>query len=75
MNMSRIEKVPLEPDSKGITTPQKTSINHDMHEGNVDSFFVDPTAEAAVLKKFDQIVLPQCFIFLILCYLDRSNIG
>lgn len=75
MNMSSMEKVPLEPDLKVITTPRTNSVNHDMHEGSVASISIDPIAEAAVLKKFDQIVLPQCFVFLILCYLDRSNIG
>lgn len=37
--------------------------------------YIDPQAEASVLRKFDRIILPQCFIFLVLNYLDRSNIG
>ncbi|KAL3419475.1 nicotinic acid plasma membrane transporter [Phlyctema vagabunda] len=37
--------------------------------------YIDPEAESRTLRKFDMIVLPQAFIFILLNYLDRSNIG
>lgn len=40
-----------------------------------NEIYIDPIQEASVLRKFDKILLPQCFIFLLLNYLDRSNLG
>lgn len=40
-----------------------------------ETFYVDPEKEKSALKKFDRIFLPQAFIFLLLNYLDRSNLG
>lgn len=37
--------------------------------------FIDPEKEKAVLRKFDKYVLPQAFLFILLNYLDRSNLG
>ena len=36
---------------------------------------IDPAQEKAILRKFDKYVLPQAFIFILLNYLDRSNLG
>jgi MFS family permease len=37
--------------------------------------YIDPEKEKAVLRKFDKFLLPQAFIFILLNYLDRSNLG
>lgn len=39
------------------------------------SIYIDPAAEKAVLRKFDKFLLPQAFLFILLNYLDRSNLG
>ncbi len=36
---------------------------------------VDPEKEKAVLRKFDKWLLPQVYVFILLNYLDRSNLG
>lgn len=36
---------------------------------------IDPEKEKAALRKFDKYILPQAFIFILLNYLDRSNLG
>ncbi|RVX72090.1 hypothetical protein B0A52_04688 [Exophiala mesophila] len=41
----------------------------------VESIYIDPEKEKAVLRKFDKYVLPQAFVFILLNYLDRSNLG
>ncbi|CRK18593.1 hypothetical protein BN1708_012402 [Verticillium longisporum] len=41
----------------------------------VETIFIDPDEEKAVLRKFDKWVLPQAFVFILLNYLDRSNLG
>src|SRR3954467_10173394 len=40
-----------------------------------ETIYIDPEQERAVLKKFDKYVLPQAFLFILLNYLDRSNLG
>jgi hypothetical protein len=50
-------------------------VNEDDTQHSTSEIYIDPVQEASVLRKFDKIVLPQCFIFLLLNYLDRSNIG
>jgi MFS family permease len=37
--------------------------------------YIDPEKEKAVLRKFDKWILPQAFVFILLNYLDRSNLG
>lgn len=39
------------------------------------TIFIDPAAEKSVMSKFDKYILPQAFIFILLNYLDRSNLG
>ena len=41
----------------------------------VASVFVDPHHEKTAMRKFDMILLPQIALFVLVCYLDRSNIG
>lgn len=41
----------------------------------VETIYIDPEKEKAVLRKFDKYVLPQAFVFILLNYLDRSNLG
>jgi hypothetical protein len=36
---------------------------------------IDPALEARTLRKFDRYLLPPLATILILCYLDRSNLG
>jgi hypothetical protein len=43
--------------------------------GHAAVIFVDPVKEKAALRKFDKIFLPQAFVFLVLNYLDRSNVS
>jgi MFS family permease len=40
-----------------------------------ETIYIDPEKERAVLKKFDKYLLPQAFVFILLNYLDRSNLG
>lgn len=40
-----------------------------------ETIYIDPEKEKAVLRKFDKWVLPQAFVFILLNYLDRSNLG
>lgn len=42
---------------------------------NSEIIYIDPAKERAVLKKFDKYLLPQAFLFILLNFLDRSNIG
>lgn len=62
-----------EVDDLNTTPVDSSSLDDNQHA--VSEIYIDPVQEAAVLRKFDKIVLPQCFIFLLLNYLDRSNIG
>jgi hypothetical protein len=39
------------------------------------AIYIDPEKEKAVLRKFDKYFLPQAFLFILLNYLDRSNLG
>ena len=41
----------------------------------VAAIFVDPHHEKTAMRKFDIILLPQIAAFVLVCYLDRSNIG
>lgn len=40
-----------------------------------ETIYIDPEQEKAVLRKFDKFLLPQAFVFILLNYLDRSNLG
>ncbi|KAM0286463.1 hypothetical protein ACHAQH_000889 [Verticillium albo-atrum] len=51
-------------DSGAVTNPQ-----------TIETIHIDPEEEKAVLRKFDKWVLPQAFLFILLNYLDRSNLG
>lgn len=62
-------KIPTVHDYKG---PEDSS---DEGVSEVAQIYVDPEKEKAALKKFDKIFLPQAFIFLVLNYLDRSNVS
>ena len=42
---------------------------------STDTIYIDPAKEKLVLKKFDKFLLPQAFLFILLNYLDRSNLG
>jgi hypothetical protein len=42
--------------------------------GDASTIYIDPEKEKACLRKFDKFFLPQAFIFLVLNYLDRSNV-
>jgi MFS family permease len=61
------------------TSPSKNSSTLDITTGSVHvtpaSIYIDPEKEKSVLKKFDKYVLPQTFLFILLNYLDRSNLG
>ncbi|KIX95862.1 uncharacterized protein Z520_08570 [Fonsecaea multimorphosa CBS 102226] len=37
--------------------------------------YIDPEKEKAAFKKFDRYVIPASFIFMVLCALDRNNLG
>lgn len=41
----------------------------------LETIYIDPEKEKAVLRKFDKFLLPQAFVFILLNYLDRSNLG
>lgn len=43
--------------------------------GDASSIYIDPEKEKACLRRFDKFFMPQAFIFLLLNYLDRSNLG
>lgn len=44
-------------------------------DGTSETIYIDPEKEKAVLRKFDKFLLPQAFLFILLNYLDRSNLG
>ncbi|KAF2432934.1 high-affinity nicotinic acid transporter [Tothia fuscella] len=65
---------------------EKTTIINDVDEKTADALsslgetiestiYIDPEKEKAVLRKFDKWLLPQAFVFILLNYLDRSNLG
>jgi hypothetical protein len=56
-------------DQKGDTASISTGVD------NHPTIYIDPEKEKAVMRKFDKYLLPQAFIFLLLNYLDRSNLG
>ncbi|KIX92931.1 uncharacterized protein Z520_11407 [Fonsecaea multimorphosa CBS 102226] len=55
----------------GGSTSSKVPDDHD----DDASIVVDPVLERRVLRKFDLLVCPQLGLLLLLCQLDRSNIG
>jgi hypothetical protein len=61
------------------TSPSENSSTLDITIGIVHviptSIYIDPEKEKSVLNKFDKYVLPQAFLFILLNYLDRSNLG
>lgn len=42
---------------------------------DASTIYIDPEKEKACLRKFDKFFMPQAFIFLVLNYLDRSNVS
>jgi hypothetical protein len=46
----------------------------DVSEGSSTAIYIDPSKEAAAMRKFDMTVLPVSVIFLILSSLDRNNV-
>ena len=66
-------------DSKNPAMVDEKSANHGSEisigsSRDAATIYVDPEKEKACLKKFDKYFLPQAFIFLLLNYLDRSNV-
>lgn len=62
--------------STNSSTSLPSSIDNNAHiQGQVQTIEIDPAAERAVLRKFDKYLLPQAFLFILLNYLDRSNLG
>jgi hypothetical protein len=57
--------------SGGSTSPKVP----DDHDDDDAAVVVDPVLERRVLRKFDLLVCPQLGLLLLLCQLDRSNIG
>lgn len=57
-----------------ISLPTSTSSIREKAD-DTSTTSIDPLKEKACLRKFDRIVLPQCFIILLVNFLDRSNIG
>jgi hypothetical protein len=57
---------------------EKDAASIDAGVGTIDTFetiHIDAEKEKAVMRKFDKYLLPQAFIFILLNYLDRSNLG
>ena len=46
-----------------------------MDHNEVAVFSIDPHHEKTAIRKFDIILMPQIAAFVLVCYLDRSNIG
>ncbi|KAG4422004.1 hypothetical protein IFR04_004863 [Cadophora malorum] len=44
-------------------------------ETSSQAIYIDPEKEKAALKKFDEYTVPASFVFMLLCALDRSNLG
>ncbi|PVH74234.1 high-affinity nicotinic acid transporter [Cadophora sp. DSE1049] len=61
-------------DVKSVNNTVQAAIDIDSIP-TTDSIYVDPIIRKKALRKFDKYVLPQLYVFALLCYLDRSNIG
>jgi hypothetical protein len=51
------------------------NVSEELMIGDASTIFIDPEKEKACLRKFDKFFLPQAFVFLVLNYLDRSNVS
>jgi hypothetical protein len=51
------------------------NISEDVAIGDASTIYIDPEKEKACLRKFDKFFMPQAFAFLVLNYLDRSNVS
>ena len=51
-----------------------TEVSSDIVAIDASEIYIDPEKEKKVFHKFDKIFLPQAFVFLLLNYLDRSNV-
>jgi hypothetical protein len=50
-------------------------ISEEVMIGDASTIYIDPEKEKACLRKFDKFFMPQAFAFLVLNYLDRSNVS
>jgi hypothetical protein len=55
--------------------PTNASASTESIVAEASEIYIDPVKEKAVLRKFDKFFLPQAFAFLVLNYLDRSNVS
>lgn len=62
-------------DAKEIVMSDVTSTSDKSEGCTQEAIYIDPEKEKAVLRKFDKYILPQAFLFILLNYLDRSNLG
>lgn len=51
------------------------NIGQDSRPAVTEEVIDDPTAERKLMRKLDLIILPMMFMFYMLSYLDRVNIG
>lgn len=62
-------------DEKAASLSSLDVANGALVDGTSETIYIDPEKEKAVLRKFDKFLLPQAFLFILLNYLDRSNLG
>lgn len=62
-------------DEKAASLSSLDVANGVLVDGASETIYIDPEKEKAVLQKFDKFLLPQAFLFILLNYLDRSNLG
>lgn len=56
-------------------TPSKVDTNSvDDEVSGTTTIFIEPTKEAAALRRFDKFFVPAAYVFLVLSALDRSNV-
>ncbi|CAG8957289.1 hypothetical protein HYFRA_00010712 [Hymenoscyphus fraxineus] len=67
------QRVAMDSTSEKVKQNIKTdSVSSDPTQGAI---YIDDEEEKKVLRKFDKYILPQAFLFILLNYLDRSNLG
>ncbi|KAE9978129.1 hypothetical protein BLS_006385 [Venturia inaequalis] len=70
-----MEKLPMADEKAAASLSCLDVANGALVDGTSEAIYIDPEEERAVLRKFDKFLLPQAFVFILLNYLDRSNLG
>lgn len=70
-----MEKAPIADEKAAASLSSLHVANAAILHGTSEAIYIDPEKEKAVLRKFDKFLLPQAFLFILLNYLDRSNLG